>query len=332
MPELDLLPVRADDASAVRAWFDVRAAVTAADLVGDPLPSWSAHRGILGHPWPGTDSRVWLACGSGEPVGWLGFSLSLRENLDTAPMDLEVHPAHRQRGHGRTLLGAATELAKDLGRTRLVGEAVIGGPGATFAERTGFRPALVDTQRMLDLGQLDHARLAELMTEARSRAAGYSLVQWVGPTPEEHVEALAVLESRMTTDAPFDDLEWEQEVFDAQRLRARDAAKEARELRSYTTAVVHDATGEAVGFSCIVVAADVPEMGDQWQTIVLPEHRGHRLGMLLKIANLRFLQEHEPAVRRIDTWNADSNAPMLRVNLALGFQVVRQWAEWELRL
>jgi hypothetical protein len=54
--------------------------------------------------------------------------------------------------------------------------------------------------------------------------------------------------------------------------------------------------------------------------------------MLLKIANLRFLQQHEPAVTSIDTWNADSNAPMLRVNVAMGFQPVRSWGEWELLL
>jgi hypothetical protein len=54
--------------------------------------------------------------------------------------------------------------------------------------------------------------------------------------------------------------------------------------------------------------------------------------LLLKVANLRYLQQHEPGVTRVDTWNADSNAPMLQVNVAMGFQPVRQWAEWELVL
>ncbi len=61
-----------------------------------------------------------------------------------------------------------------------------------------------------------------------------------------------------------------------------------------------------------------------------PAHRGHRLGLLLKVANLRFLQQHEPAVTKVYTWNADSNAPMLQVNVAMGFRPVRQWGEWEL--
>ena len=34
---------------------------------------------------------------------------------------------------------------------------------------------------------------------------------------------MAALESRMTTDAPMDDLQWQQEVFDSERMRVRDA-------------------------------------------------------------------------------------------------------------
>lgn len=159
-----------------------------------------------------------------------------------------------------------------------------------------------------------------------------SLLQWVGATPEEHLAAVAALESRMTTDAPMDDLQWDQEVFDSERMRVRDAVMTARKNRAYTTVVRHDASGDVVGSTMVTVADGVEDAAGQWQTIVAPEHRGHRLGLLLKIANLRYLQRHEPAVTRIDTWNADSNAPMLRVNVAMGFQPVRQWAEWELVL
>ena len=52
---------------------------------------------------------------------------------------------------------------------------------------------------------------------------------------------------------------------------------------------------------------------------MLPEHRGHRLGALLKVANLRQAVQHEPQLEAVHTWNADSNAPMLAVNVAMGF-------------
>lgn len=332
LPDLTVVPLDPADGRGLDLWYRLMREVHDADRPEDPPPSPTQWAGSLRHPMPGQDPRTYLAHAGREPVGWFTLWLSTTENLDTAPLELEVHPAHRRRGYGRALLDEALRTTKELGRNRSVIEAVSDSPGAALAASVGATSVLADTQRMLDLGTVDVARHDELLAEAVAHSAGYSLVQWAGPTPEPHLDAVAALESRMTTDAPFDDLVWEQEVYDANKIRAQDAAKQARGLRSYSTAAVHDESGAVVGFTCVVVPGDVAWAADQWQTIVLPEHRGHRLGMLLKIANLRFLQEHEPAVRRIDTWNADSNAPMLRVNLALGFQVVRQWAEWELRL
>lgn len=332
MPDLTFERVRSDDEPQLRAWFDIVHAVHRADRPDDPPPSPVQWIGSLTHPQPGHDPRVFLARAGADVVGWFALYLMTTENLDTAPLELEVHPAHRRQGYGRAILDEALGRTKELGRTRVVAEAVTDSAGAALAAAAGAKSVLADTQRKLEIAGLDDARLDELLADAREHSAGYSLVQWIGATPDAHLGAIAALESRMTTDAPFDDLAWEQEVFDDDRIRARDAAKSAHGLRSYSTAAVHDASGTVVGYTCVVVPADVDEGADQWQTIVLPEHRGHRLGTLLKITNLRFLLRHEPGVRRVDTWNADSNAPMLRVNMALGFQVVRQWAEWELVL
>ena len=231
--------------------------------------------------------------------------------------------------HGGALREAGRRAAS-LGRTRLVAEAVTDGPGAAFAAAVGARAALADTQRRLDLRTVDESRHAAPFDDAGAHAGAYSLLRWTGGTPEEHVDQIAERTSRMTSDAPMDDLVWEQEVFDAVRIRERDRVRAARRMRCYTTAARHDPTGRLVRFTCLAVDDGRDEHASQWETIVLPDHRGHRLGLLLKIANLRHLRGHEPAVTTIDTWNADSNGPMLRVNLALGFQVVRQWAEWEL--
>jgi RimJ/RimL family protein N-acetyltransferase len=39
-----------------------------------------------------------------------------------------------------------------------------------------------------------------------------------------------------------------------------------------------------------------------------------------------------PAVRRITTYNAESNRPMVAVNEALGFRLAGQLSTWSLRL
>lgn len=59
---------------------------------------------------------------------------------------------------------------------------------------------------------------------------------------------------------------------------------------------------------------------DQDDTIVLVEHRGHRLGMLLKAANLAQLERLRPGHPSIVTYNAEENRHMLTVNEALGFE------------
>jgi len=323
--------VQADDEAALRAWYDLRRQVEEHDLPGDPEFGWSRHVGQLRHPWPGTEVRAFLAHQDGELVGWFGFSLPLTENRDAAYLELQVHPAQRRRGVGRALLAEVRARVLDLGRRRVIA-GVTGPVGEAFAAGFGARAVLADTQRRLDLTALDADRLDALWAEATSHSSGYSLLQWVGATPEEDIEAVAALESRMTTDAPMDDLQWEQVVFDADRYRGHDAVMVARRNRAYTSAARHDATGVVVGTTTLVVADGVDDSAGQFQTIVEPAHRGHRLGLLLKVANLRYLQLHEPAVTKVDTWNADSNAPMLKVNVDMGFQPVRQWAEWELVL
>ena len=55
-------------------------------------------------------------------------------------------------------------------------------------------------------------------------------------------------------------------------------------------------------------------------TLVAKAHRGHRLGMLVKVLNLRRLQKDHPEVELVVTFNAVENDHMLAINVALGFR------------
>jgi len=331
MPELHFVDVGPDDEKDLRRWYDLVTAVHESDRAGDPLPGFATWAGQLRFPSPGSEPHLVLAEVESEVVGWFAQWLSTRENTDASPGEVEVHPAHRRRGYGRALVAEWTRRATALGRTRLIAEGTQSTGGA-FATALGFRAVLADTQRRLDLRTVDQAELDRLLTDARSHAAGYSLVQWTGSTPDAYLPGMAALESRMTTDAPMDDLAWEQVVYDADRLREKEQVLEAWGTRRWTSVAVHDVSGDVVGSTTVGLHPDADEGAFQWQTIVSPEHRGHRLGLLLKLENLAFLRAHEPTVQTVDTWNADSNAPMLQVNLDMGFEVVRQWAEYELVL
>ena len=61
--------------------------------------------------------------------------------------------------------------------------------------------------------------LDALEREALARAEPYELVTWTDHCPEEYVEQLAVLMSRMSTDAPTGGLSYDEEAWDAARVR-----------------------------------------------------------------------------------------------------------------
>lgn len=73
-----------------------------------------------------------------------------------------------------------------------------------------------------------------------------------------------------------------------------------------------------------------PGWGHQMNTAVTRKHRGHRLGLLAKIAMLELLAAAEPQLERVVTWNAESNRHMIAVNEALGYTILGQPAtRWQ---
>lgn len=67
----------------------------------------------------------------------------------------------------------------------------------------------------------------------------------------------------------------------------------------------------------------------QGATLVLKEHRGHRLGMLVKIANLEQIAVASPESRVVYASNAEENHHMLAVNVAAGFRPTGYEGMWK---
>ncbi|MFI7577581.1 GNAT family N-acetyltransferase [Micromonospora sp. NPDC049497] len=333
-------PFDTADPAAVDEAHCISAAVGAADQPDFPVPDRAEFGVTLAHPMPGNVFVHALGRIDGVAVGRVQVRLSQLDNTDLASVLVEVYPEHRRRGAGRALFAYARQVAVEHGRKKLIWDAVAtlpGGParpeaGAAFSATTGAKPALAEVRRRLDTARLDHAALDEALAEARSRAAGYRVVGWHGPVPDEYVADVARLESRIISDAPMGDLEMEPEKIDTDRIRGIEVVLAARGRRAYHHGAVDPATGRLVAWTMLDVGASAPWHAWQQTTIVDPDHRGHRLGLLVKIENLRYALAREPQLTAIDTWNAAVNDYMISINERMGFRAVDGWTDWQLVL
>jgi GNAT superfamily N-acetyltransferase len=330
--QLEIVAVH-DDATA-KAWHVVDDATRTGDVPADPLsevlPRVTQPRGT------GERTELYLGLVEGQPVAIGELMLPVLDNSANATAEVRVLEEHRRRGYGTQMLTHLLSRAREEGRRRIFGEVVepLEGnevpAGVAFAKAHGARPVLFEIRRVLRLDSLDAQRLAELGDQARERADGYSLVQWADRAPDDIVDDLAVLKGRMSVDAPHEDMEWEAENYDAERVRALEATIAARRRRVVATAARHDATGRLVGYTDIGVNIDRPRVAYQWDTIVLTEHRGHRLGLLMKLANVELLRRTIDGVEIVNTWNAAVNEHMIAVNEAIGFRPAERERQWEL--
>jgi len=320
------------DAETTEAVLDLFQAAHRVDYPRDPAFARADARGRITCPSPSEPARFLLAYSGRELLGVAEIGTPLLDNTCTAIVELIVRPYARRQGVGTALWEQVAEHCLASGRKLAMTDTLVPGPGAGFAQRLGAEPALRDVRRRLVVDTPARERATALAATAAPAALGYAVHSFLGPVPEGWLAGLAALMGRMSTDAPLQDLEWEPEVFDGARVREREATDAARGWRVFTTLAVHADSGAVAGYTRIAVAEENPTAGWQHDTLVDPDHRGHRLGVLMKAANLAQVMAQVPAVGEVITWNADDNRHMIAVNEAMGFEVFDTWVEWQLRL
>jgi GNAT superfamily N-acetyltransferase len=316
---------------------DVAGAVTvdeAARVVDAPqLPpsTTSDFTVVMRHGWDGDPPTVAVARVDGAVVAVLSVDLPSRDNTHLGHVDVTVDPMARRQGIGRALFETGVERVRADGRRLLMADCVEGSPGEKFLETAGFARASVEVVRRQDPRTADWPGLDRQYAEAEVRAADYELVPLTGQTPQAMLDDMVALTAAIN-DAPTDDLDIEDETFSAERIRAMEIGQRDRGRRLYRLVARHRTSGEPAGHTLMAVEIERPWLAWQLDTSVVRAHRGHRLGVLLKIAMLRWLRGEEPQVRSVITWNAASNAHMIRVNELLGYTPIRSDLNWQRRL
>jgi GNAT superfamily N-acetyltransferase len=294
---------------------------------------------------------LWVARQGGAIVGRGVHETVVGEGSEIGWIDVDVHPDAEGAGIGTALTDAVEAYARGLGQTRLISYApALDGPGDRLPSPTGFGSLPAATRgvrfhlaRGYRLEQVERASrfalpadLADLrrrQSTAREAAGDdYRVHTWVGRSADRWVPDLADLVTRMTTDAPTAGLEEPEDVWTAERFAERDDAEAASGSVAVTAAVEHLPTGRLVGFTKMLAPDDTAQPVNQFDTLVVEAHRGHRLGMLLKVANLLQLESELPGHPSVLTWNAEENRAMLDVNEAVGFVPIGYEGAWRLDL
>ncbi|MFI5932563.1 GNAT family N-acetyltransferase [Actinoplanes sp. NPDC051494] len=319
---MDITPLSPTDEDAA---YLVNQASAEADTPDIPYWSHAAFRARIHQPWPGHTCEHYIArAGDGHVAGVLELNFPTLDNLTLGHVQLAVHPSRRRQGLGRALYTLATERAHAHGRSHLIAPTVDRLPdGPAFATAMGATAGLAETRSRLDVADFDALGLTAPVAD------GYRLAHWTDHAPDEHVDDLAYLDSRLMTDAPNGDLAVEAEKIDATRFRQSEQAIVSRNRTSFNVAAIHTETGRAIAWTQLTCPNDIRWQAWQQITIVDPDHRGHGLGRTIKISNLSYARSARPDLQAIDTFNASANAAMLRVNDSLGFQRRETWTQWQ---
>ena len=176
---------------------------------------------------------------------------------------------------------------------------------------------------------MDAHSFSSRLASATHASVGYRTVTWQGRTPEGWLDDIALLRTRSSTEEPNAGIQQTEDVWTAERVRSVDDLQATSPRILLTTVALHEASGRLAGYTELDVPPEADRPVEQAHTLVLREHRGHRLGTLLKLVNLRELAARFPGRRLVETMNAEENRHMLDVNDALGFETDSYSARWK---
>ncbi|GIE98516.1 GNAT family N-acetyltransferase [Paractinoplanes rishiriensis] len=274
------------------------------------------------------DRRAFGAWDGDRCLGGLIVNLPRTANAHTAELELAVAPEHRRRGAGAALYETAVAVARAHDRRVLSAELDVplgltldGHPGGRFALARGFESKLAERRYLLGLPA------APVRADA---PAGFRLETWTGPVRPGPAAGFAAMRTLMERDVPIGDRDHEPAVFTEAQVLSGDDRLDAAGWGIVTT-LLYAPDGTPAGYTRIFVNSD-RRHAQQDDTFVLRAHRGHRLGAVLKAANLVQLTAHFPGVRHLHSWTADGNDAMIATNRRFGFRPVETMHVMEARV
>lgn len=317
------------DEAQLRQWYDVWRAAQS-HRRGDLIPSWEAAGRPLSTAPPGFDLQLFTAFEGDEPVGAGLLNLPLQDNPTVGYADVMAHPRHRRRGVGTAVLAEVERRARAAGRERVLTEVYLAtdaGTGDTdFARARDYVEANREGVKAVELAAAEPG-WTELEAQVAAAAGDYRVVTWRDRCPDEYLESFGRALSRVMSLIPQGELGLGDRDWTPERVREAEDRRVAIGLATFESAAVAP-DGNVVGLTGVRVSTHDPQTAHIGVTMVLPEHRGHRLGLATKLASHRALRAAVPACRLVTTSNAEVNTHMNAINEAIGYRLVETLVEY----
>ncbi|MCD0444929.1 GNAT family N-acetyltransferase [Glycomyces sp. A-F 0318] len=338
---MEIIEFDAGDADLIDQSYAILTAAHRADTPENPAAPERYFRTLFTHVIPGRERHWFAAVDEGRALAYARVNFFTDDNPELAMYELPVHPDHRGTGAEALLRDHVERYCAEHGRTTLLTATAVhweGGPArdettARTLEARGYSRALVTVNRRSPVDPLGADEERRRHEQALAKAGdAYEVRQWIGPVPEDLVDTMCRMETMIMAEVPLGEIEAEPERMDPEKLRGKEAVYAAEGRTWLHSVAVERATGEVRAWTEIAIDDGDDRNVLQGITIVDPAHRGHRLGLLLKLANLRQLRAHAPGIAHIWTDNADVNAPMIAINELLGYTTVDANAEYQLKL
>jgi GNAT superfamily N-acetyltransferase len=279
------------------------------------------------HAWGlwNTDTSVLVATSS------VAF-LRMEENKHVGELKIEVLPAYRRMGIARQLLALAAEAAQRENRTLFISDTNERIPaGEAFMNRLGGQRGLENHTNQLDLADLPQGLAEKWLAHAHDHAFDFEMGLWDRAYPQEYIDDIVELFNVMNS-APRGSLQIHDIHFTAEHLRQEERAQAARGTQRWTLYVREKSTGKFAGYTEVFWNPNRPQILNQGATGVFPHYRNKGLGRWLKAAMIDKVLHERTQVKYVRTGNADSNAPMLKINHELGFKPYISRCVWQIQV
>lgn len=242
--------------------------------------------------------------------------------------DAYVRPERRRAGVGRRWLPVIAQLMDEHGAT-IVGVTCDNDFGHAFLKWAGATPKLTEIESRLELAEVDWAMVERWIKEGQARSPQTRLEIFDGSLPREMWTDFAAQRSVLLNTIPFEGLDIGDIVVTPEKI------EEWVERAALTRTVWHNVlTREQDGTISGMTDVEWTPYGrtqiQQQFTGVLPSARGRGIGKWIKAAMLAHIRELYPDAESVVTGNAHSNAPMLKINRALGFKPYRTSIDYQM--